>query len=74
MAILNITPNSFSDGGKVFLSENAVKQAEKLVAKDADILDIGADGILFSSVFRHGFVRVAVNAIFRRKPSVKWNA
>ena len=43
MGILNITPDSFSDGGKFFSIEEAVKQAEKLVADGADIIDIGAE-------------------------------
>lgn len=43
MAILNITPDSFSDGGKFFSESNALKQAEKLIADGADILDIGGE-------------------------------
>jgi dihydropteroate synthase len=43
MAILNITPDSFSDGGKYNSLENAVKQAEKLIEEGADILDIGGE-------------------------------
>ncbi len=43
MAILNRTPDSFSDGGKLFSIENALQQAEKLVEEGADILDIGGE-------------------------------
>lgn len=43
MAILNVTPDSFSDGGNFFAIDNALKQAEKLVAEGADILDIGGE-------------------------------
>jgi dihydropteroate synthase len=43
MAILNVTPDSFSDGGKFFAIEEALKQAEKLIAEGADILDIGGE-------------------------------
>ncbi len=43
MAILNLTPDSFSDGGKFFSIENALKQAEKLIEEGADILDIGGE-------------------------------
>ncbi len=43
MAILNVTPDSFSDGGKFFSIDNALKQAEKLIAEGADILDIGGE-------------------------------
>ena len=43
MGILNITPDSFSDGGR-FTSEAAVlAQADKLVAEGADLLDIGGE-------------------------------
>ena len=43
MAILNVTPDSFSDGGKFSDFENAIKQAEKLIEEGADILDIGGE-------------------------------
>lgn len=43
MAILNITPDSFSDGGKFFSVDDALKQAEKLIEEGADILDIGGE-------------------------------
>jgi len=43
MAILNVTPDSFSDGGKFVSIEAALKQAEKLVEEGADILDIGGE-------------------------------
>jgi dihydropteroate synthase len=43
MAILNVTPDSFSDGGEFFSIEDALRQAEKLVAEGADILDIGGE-------------------------------
>lgn len=43
MGILNVTPDSFSDGGRYYDLENAVNQAERLVREGADILDIGAE-------------------------------
>ncbi|HWQ72967.1 MAG TPA: dihydropteroate synthase [Desulfitobacteriaceae bacterium] len=43
MGILNLTPDSFSDGGRFFKLEDAVRHAERLVAEGADILDIGAE-------------------------------
>lgn len=43
MGILNLTPDSFSDGGKFTTLDNALKQAEALVEQGADILDIGAE-------------------------------
>lgn len=43
MGILNITPDSFSDGGKFISPEDALKQAKQLARDGADILDIGAE-------------------------------
>ncbi|MDR1871459.1 MAG: dihydropteroate synthase [Deltaproteobacteria bacterium] len=43
MAIVNITPDSFSDGGKYFIPEAALAQAEKHIREGADILDLGAE-------------------------------
>lgn len=43
MGILNVTPDSFTDGGRFFELESAVKQAEKVIAEGADILDIGGE-------------------------------
>ncbi len=43
MAILNITPDSFSDGGKFFSIDNTLFQAEKLISEGANILDIGGE-------------------------------
>ncbi len=43
MGILNVTPDSFADGG-IFLSrENAVAQARRMVAEGADIIDVGGE-------------------------------
>lgn len=42
MGIVNVTPDSFSDGGKWFDNENAVNHAVQLVNEGADILDFGA--------------------------------
>lgn len=43
MGILNVTPDSFSDGGEFSSVETAVAHARQLVAEGADILDIGAE-------------------------------
>ncbi|MCQ2462651.1 MAG: dihydropteroate synthase [Clostridia bacterium] len=42
MGILNITPDSFSDGGKYFTLKKAVERAFEIEAEGADIIDIGA--------------------------------
>lgn len=43
MGILNITPDSFSDGGQWVTVEAAVGQAERLLTEGADVLDVGAE-------------------------------
>lgn len=43
MAILNVTPDSFSDGGKFTDPDVALRHAEKLVDEGADIVDIGGE-------------------------------
>jgi dihydropteroate synthase len=43
MGILNVTPDSFSDGGKYNHLENAVIHAEQMVLDGADILDLGGE-------------------------------
>lgn len=42
VGILNITPDSFSDGGKFFSEEDALKQVQKMIDEGVDIIDIGA--------------------------------
>lgn len=42
MGILNLTPDSFSDGGKFNDEKNALLQAEKMISEGAEIIDIGA--------------------------------
>jgi dihydropteroate synthase len=43
MGIVNVTPDSFSDGGRFLAPADAIAQAERLLADGADILDIGAE-------------------------------
>ena len=43
MGVLNVTPDSFSDGGKFTAPERALAQARKMVSEGADIIDIGAE-------------------------------
>jgi len=43
MGILNVTPDSFSDGGKFFDPEAAVKHGLALASEGADILDVGGE-------------------------------
>ncbi|HVS14036.1 MAG TPA: dihydropteroate synthase [Thermoanaerobaculia bacterium] len=43
MGVLNVTPDSFSDGGRFATVEAAVEQARRLVAEGADLLDVGGE-------------------------------
>jgi dihydropteroate synthase len=43
MGVLNITPDSFSDGGQFVAPERALAQARRMIAEGADIIDIGAE-------------------------------
>ena len=43
MGILNITPDSFADGGKYFSKQDAVNQGRRLFTEGADIIDIGGE-------------------------------
>lgn len=52
MGILNVTPDSFSDGGNYIRVEDAVRRARQMVAEGADIIDIGGEST------RPGFAKV----------------
>ena len=43
MGVLNVTPDSFSDGGRFLDPSIAIEQAQRIVAAGADVLDIGAE-------------------------------
>src|SRR5947209_7483788 len=43
MGVLNVTPDSFSDGGRFLDPMRAIEHARRMVAEGADILDIGAE-------------------------------
>src|SRR6266487_1824981 len=43
MGVLNVTPDSFSDGGRFLDPAAAIAQARRMIAEGADILDIGAE-------------------------------
>ena len=53
MGILNVTPDSFSDGGKYFDPEKAVRRAVEMEAQGVDIVDIGGQST------RPGSVRIS---------------
>lgn len=53
MGILNVTPDSFSDGGKWNRMDQALRHAEEMVAQGADILDVGGEST------RPGYERIS---------------
>lgn len=53
MGILNVTPDSFSDGGKYSGVQQALKHAEQMIADGVDIIDVGGEST------RPGHVRIA---------------
>ena len=66
MGILNVTPDSFSDGGKWIAVEDAIAHARQMEAEGADIIDIGAESS------RPGFVPMPAEAeIARLTPYLK---
>jgi len=60
MGILNVTPDSFSDGGEFFDARQAARQARRLADDGADILDVGAEST------RPGSERVSTDEQIRR--------
>ena len=55
MGILNVTPDSFSDGGRFYKTDIAIKHALEMVSEGADIVDIGGEST------RPGFTPVSVD-------------
>ena len=43
MGVLNVTPDSFSDGGEWFDFEAAVEHGRRLIAEGAELLDVGGE-------------------------------
>ena len=60
MGILNVTPDSFSDGGSWFEPEQAVRRGHELIAQGADIVDVGGESS------RPGAVEVPADEELRR--------
>lgn len=52
MGILNVTPDSFSDGGKYLKEDLALKQVERMIDEGADIVDVGGESS------RPGYIKV----------------
>jgi len=62
MGILNVTPDSFSDGGKFIDVEAAVSHARQMVEDGADIIDLGGES-----------TRVQANPVYYGDPSRPWS-
>ncbi len=60
MGVVNVTPDSFSDGGEWFSAEAAVSHARELMADGADLVDVGGEST------RPGAARVPVAEELRR--------
>src|SRR2546428_11732782 len=60
MGILNVTPDSFSDGGKFTDIERAVAHAREMTSTGADIIDVGGEST------RPGALAVSVDEELRR--------
>ncbi len=43
MGILNVTPDSFADGGKYLTKEDAINHGRRLITEGADIIDVGGE-------------------------------
>lgn len=43
MGILNVTPDSFSDGGEIMSVDDALRRVEQMIAEGADIIDVGGE-------------------------------
>ncbi|MBW1645132.1 MAG: dihydropteroate synthase [Deltaproteobacteria bacterium] len=60
MGILNVTPDSFSDGSRFLARDDALRQAAKMIAEGADIIDIGGEST------RPGAARVGLDEELER--------
>jgi dihydropteroate synthase len=53
MGILNVTPDSFSDGGRFSQRDEALRHAEAMVAAGATLIDVGGESTRPRARFRH---------------------
>lgn len=60
MGILNVTPDSFSDGGSFTTIDDALRRVEEMIAEGADIIDVGGEST------RPGSARIAADEEIRR--------
>lgn len=60
MGICNVTPDSFSDGGRFFSIEDAAAHVDRLIAEGADVIDVGGEST------RPGAMKVSAEEQLRR--------
>ena len=70
MGVLNFTPDSFSDGGKFFTVDKALKQVEYLIEGGADIIDVGAESGKPKYIYHNDETLVTQEEEWRRLGSV----
>jgi dihydropteroate synthase len=66
MGVLNVTPDSFSDGGKYFNKDHAVAHAMQMVVDGADIIDVGGESTRPKGPYGEGAEEVSVDEEIRR--------
>jgi dihydropteroate synthase len=66
MGVLNVTPDSFSDGGKFFSRERAVDHALQMIAEGADIIDIGGESTRPKGPYGEGSEEITAEEEMRR--------
>lgn len=66
MGILNVTPDSFSDGGRYLASDHALRHAETMITEGADILDVGGESSRPAGPYGEGAAQVDVDEETRR--------
>lgn len=64
MGILNVTPDSFSDGGKYNNIDNALRRTEQMISEGADIIDVGGEST------RPGYTMISVDEEIERTSPV----
>ncbi len=70
MGVLNVTPDSFSDGGRFLACDDALRQAEKLIRDGVDIIDIGGESSRPTGPYGDGAEQVTIEEETRRTAPV----
>ena len=75
VGVLNITPDSFSDGGKVLTIDDALRRVDQLLADGATVIDVGGESTrpgadVVSAEIEHSRVVPVLDALARRHPAL----